>query len=404
MVKRKTQKSELPLLQTKGGLEPLEIYLFNLGLLKDFYEEQDSELEKSSFLPGFFQLGIDHTQFAIPYMQKLQPTTEYEKDGSIVGEVSWIFDIQNNRLLDCVVGDFDDDVSSQTMDHIVILDRYFPKMKTVLEFDYGYFSLEAMHFLSFDRNKKFIFRLDDKHFEEFQNQLKPGEEKVVQFQLTVAQTREYRLAPKLRNEMLSTIYKIRFAKPIIGVTADGSPKYVSIATNIFPKETSLDVLIDAYRDRWNAEESYDYLKNNLMIEEFYGNDIQVILRQIFAAWIVFNSVSPAKMEAGNIVNEAFYENMANELYFEDENGQKICWKDLVNHIDEVEADYSAAFKKGTNDFFEVFCEDDPTKILRALGRAMIKLGDELLPVALIREKVKQEAESGDQATYNFLGI
>ncbi|MDO4663629.1 MAG: hypothetical protein Q4A59_01960 [Erysipelotrichaceae bacterium] len=346
------------------------------------YQEFDSVLEKSSFLPGFFQLGVDCTQFTIPYMQKLNPTLENERDGSIVGKVSWIFDLKNNILLDCGVGDFDYDVPRQTMEHINILDKYYQEVKAVLEFDHGYFSLEAMHVLSLDQNKRFVFRLDEKNLEEFQNQLKPGEEKVVQFQLTVAQTREYRDNRKLRNEMLSTTYKIRFAKPIIGVNPDGSPKYVAIATNIFPKEATLAELINAYRDRWNAETSYDYLKNDLMIEQFYGNDLKVILRQIYAAWQVFNSIIPMASRARKLPNEPLFEN-----------GDDINWEDMVNRIDEVEDEYSTVFKKCTNNYIKLFCEDDPIKIPRLLDQTLEKVENELLPAALIRESVKQEVES-----------
>lgn len=384
MSKLKIKKSKRPSKQEKGGLEPIEMYTLNLMMLKSMYQEFDSVLTKSSFLPGFFQFGVDYTQFTIPYMQKLHPTIENERDGSIVGKVSWIFDIQNNILLDCAVGDFDCDVPRQAMGHINILDKYYPEMKAVLEFDYGYFSLGSMHVLSLDQNKRFIFRLDEKNFEEFQKQLKPGEEKVVQFQLTVAQTREYRDDRNLRNEMLSTTYKIRFAKPIIGVNADGSPKYVSIATNIFSKEATLTELIDAYRDRWNAEASYDYLKNDLMIERFYGNDLKVILRQIYAAWLVFNSITPMASRARKIPNEPL---------FEDDDDLKINGEDMANRIHEVEADYSAVFKKCTNDFIKLFCEDDPMKIPRRLDQTLKKAENELIPIALIRKRVKQEAKS-----------
>ncbi|MDO4663628.1 MAG: hypothetical protein Q4A59_01955, partial [Erysipelotrichaceae bacterium] len=241
-----------------------------------------------------------------------------------------------------------------------------------------------MHVLSLDQNKRFVFRLDDNHFEEFQNQLKPGEEKVVRFQLTTAQTREYRNDRNLRNEMLSTTYKIRFAKPITGVNPDGSPKYEFIATNIFPEEASLDELIDVYRDRWNAKASYDYLKNDLMIEQFSEKSFKGILRELYAAWMVFNST--ASMAA---VIQKTHE----ELVFENDNDQKIILEKLEEYIHELEVDYSAVFKKCTNDFIKMYREKNAIKRGRLLDQAMAKVEKKLLPIMLIRESLKQKVES-----------
>lgn len=408
MEKFKSQKCELPpkpgdsqyledkdsisksaLSQARNKLDPDGLYWMNVVTESQFYKQFESKLKKSSFMPDFFQLGIDGSDFVVPNTPELAACFGRYNNGKtgampVLGKSSWISDLQNQILLDCQINRNKYSERAMAKDHIETLNKYYPEMKAILEFDRGYFSFELMHLLYLDQNRRFLFRLAGNHLKEFQNQLKPGEEKVFTFQLKREQTNEYRNNRNLRNNMLSMTYTIRIAKPIIGTNPDGSPKHLVIATNIRPEEASLSELADAYWDRWNAETNYDYLKNDLMMEQFSGKNLQKILQEIYAAWMIFNMTTAVAIEAKLRMpiegkqSEEIAQDSENQ---DDHNGKK---KDPKKYKHEMEINYSVAFGKCKDTLLKSCCVTDP-KLRRGLQKKlMIDIRRELVPVRLGR--------------------
>ncbi|MDO4664318.1 MAG: hypothetical protein Q4A59_05480 [Erysipelotrichaceae bacterium] len=394
MKKRKIKKSELQLTQGNSQhLEDLEsiskdspfqtdldldkdkIFFTNASLTKTFYDQFYSKLKKCPFMPDFFQLVIDGTDFILPDTPELANffgRSSKEVDGvpPVMGKSSCIYDPQNQVMLNCHIDVYNYDQKQTAMYHLDVLQKCYPNLKVVLEFTPNYFSSALMHVLYSDPNKRFILRLNENQFKEFQNQLKPGQEKIIEFQLTKAQANDYahtREFRHLRNDLLTKTYKIRFAKPIIGTHPDGSPKYVVIASDISPEEASLDELVDAYKDRWNAEGNYNYLKNDLMIDQFSGKTSHNIILEIYVSWTLFNMLSTVPIDS-SLLKEA-RKNVAKA--FKDQKRQ------IGNKQKEI--NYSTMFQKCKNDLVKIYCAKDRKLITYLEDLLILDINNYLVP-------------------------
>ena len=124
-----------------------------------------------------------------------------------------------------------------------------------------------------------------------------GEDKELDVTFDRASTNDYRNDTKFRIHLLNTVYKIRFAKVVIGIDDTGND-IVELLMTILPKEeVSTDELKECYWLRWGTETSYNRLKNRMSTEEFSGYKPILIKQDIYAdAWL-FNLVSLKIKEA-----------------------------------------------------------------------------------------------------------
>lgn len=399
MDKHKTQESEVQLITenpefledldsiSEGGipideLHPDAMYWFNNRMANAIYDNFYSRLKKCPFMPNFFQLGVDRFDCIVPDTPELElafgrSSNEIEGVHPVMVRSSWISDLQNQLLLDCQITPCYYNEKMLGVDHILALYQSYPDMQAVIEFDYGYFSFELMDALYSNEFKRFIFRLNENQLKEIPVQLNPGEDKIVKFQLTREQTREFQYDREFRHHLLSTTYKIRFAKPIVGVNPDGSPKYLAIATDIFPEEVSLDQLVDAYKDRWTAETNYDYLKNDLIIDQFSDQTLEGIQREIYASCRLFNIIIGVAIEKRKKIKKAVQ--TSKKLNHQSQN-QEILEKDQQ----EAKLKYSATFREYKDELLDISREENLSLRPRLTNILMSKVNRELVP--MIRQR------------------
>lgn len=362
------------------------IHLWSMEITEQIYEENGKVMKKCPFMPNFYQLGINSCNFILPdtpYFEKTfgRSTRKIKEIYPVLGKSSLVTDLQNQIFLDCQLSPSTYDQRKSALQHIDTLNLFYPDLKAVIEFDYGNFTFDLMHILYCDPNKRFIFRIKGQDLKEFSSMVEPGEDHMFKFHVNPKSPYD---DPNSALDIFSKSYSIRIAKPIIGLKRDGSPKYVTIATDIPSEEVPLDQLTETYRDRWGGKPKYDYLKNDLLIENITTKDIYEVLREFYASWMIFNVTTAKAIEEQLNPSTSRKSNKKTAQSFEDidpqQLGQQLGQSYLAKFNRIIKRLYSDQFQKCKNDLIKIYHEKNINLRRNLLRLLTIEIQTKLVPL------------------------
>lgn len=365
-----------------NGLDIDSIYEWVFTTNKQIYEDNGKVFKKCPFMPDFYQLGIDNCNFILPdtpYFEEIfgRSTRKIKENYPVVGISSLVTDLQNQIFLNCQLGPSSADQRFIAAHHCDVLDHFYPDLKAVIEFDSGSFTFDLMHSLYCDPNKRFIFRIKGQELKAFSSMVEPGEDHMFKFHLDPQYPYDDQDSDV---DIFSKSYNIRIAKPIIGQKRDGSPKYVTIATDIPYEEVPLDQLTDAYRDRWGGKPKYDHVKNDLLIKNIVAKNLDEVRHEFYASWMIYNmATTDAIIEKINL--SILKKSSKNpEQFFEDIDPESLDQSYLAKRNRIAKRLYSDTFKKCKNTLIEVYRGNDLDLSCRLLRLLSIKIQTELAPL------------------------
>ena len=275
---------------------PEAVHVMANEYIARIYDNHDDSIDKWK---GYVVLGIDGSKYTVPNTEENRIVFGVQSGNGdnqpAMALVSTLHDSLNNLKLDVLIDRIDGsehELAAKHIDHYC--DNYH--QPGVFVFDRGYVSIRLIDQIM-SRKQNFLIRARSTAYKKYFDQVSVGEDKELDVTFDRVSTNEYRNDIKFRIHLLNTVYKIRFAKVVIGTDDDGNDIVEYLMTNLPKGEVSTEELKDCYWLRWGTETSYNRLKNRMHTEEFSGYKPALIQQDIYAdAWL-FNLVSLKIKEA-----------------------------------------------------------------------------------------------------------
>lgn len=215
-------------------------------------------------------LAIDGSKLTLPCTEALEEkygkAKNQHKEGLVAGHISCLYDIENEMVIDVVLGRYKANERLQAQSHLE-----YCKSNDLIIFDRGYPSVELISELE-KRNIKYLMRVKVKHnlvTESFSN-----------------------------SSLTDTIEKFPNLEENVRIIKVELEKETEILlTNLYEETTyPSEIFKDLYFKRWGVETSYDVIKNVLEIEKFSGYSEEIILQDIYSTIFLKNYHSLLKEE------------------------------------------------------------------------------------------------------------
>ena len=103
-----------------------------------------------------------------------------------------------------------------------------------------------------EKEQYFLFRTRSGDYTKYFSQVDTGESKTFDVSMDRSETNHYRQDRHFRNHLLNTVYRLRFAKVVIGKNEDGSDSVEFLVTNLPEEMATEKELKDLYWLRWNV--------------------------------------------------------------------------------------------------------------------------------------------------------
>jgi hypothetical protein len=275
---------------------PEAVHVMSNEYIARIYDNYDDSIDKWK---GYVVLGIDGSKYIVPNTEENRivfgVTSGLTENQPAMALVSTLHDSLNNLKLDVQIDRIDGNEKELAAKHI---DQYCDNYHQpgLFVFDRGYVSIRLIDQI-ISRKQHFLIRARSTAYKKYFDQVSVGEDKELDVTFDRASTNDYRNDTKFRIHLLNTVYKIRFAKVVIGIDDTGNDIVELLMTNLPKEEVSTDELKECYWLRWGTETSYNRLKNRMSTEEFSGYKPILIKQDIYAdAWL-FNLVSLKIKEA-----------------------------------------------------------------------------------------------------------
>jgi len=275
---------------------PEAVHVMSNEYIARIYDSYDDSIDKWK---GYVVLGIDGSKFTVPNTEENRAffgaNSGQTDNQPAMALVSTLHDSLNNLKLDVLIARIDGSEKELAAKHI---DHYCDSYHQpgLFVFDRGYVSIRLIDRIIL-RKQHFLIRATSAAYKKYFDQVSVGEDKELDVTFDTAGTNQFRDDIKFRTRLMNTVYKIRFAKVVIGTDDDGSDIVEYLMTNLPKEEVSAEELKECYWLRWGTETSYNRLKNRMHTEEFSGYKPVLVRQDIYAdAWI-FNLVSLKIKEA-----------------------------------------------------------------------------------------------------------
>ena len=260
------------------------------------YDNYDDSIDKWK---GYVVLGIDGSKCIVPNTEENRIVFGVQSGSSenqpAMALISTLHDSLNNLKLDVQIDRIDASERDLAKEHI---DQYCDNYHQpgLFVFDRGYCSIRLIDQIM-SRKQHFLMRVNSIAYKQYFDQVSVGEDKELDVTFDRVNTNHLREDIKFRIHLMNTVYKIRFAKVVIGTDDEGNDIIEQLMTNLPKEEVSSEELKECYWLRWGTETSYNRLKNRMSTEEFSGYKPVLIKQDIYAdAWL-FNLVSLKIKEA-----------------------------------------------------------------------------------------------------------
>lgn len=240
-------------------------------------------------------LGIDGSKCIVPNTEENRIVFGVQSGSSenqpAMALISTLHDSLNNLKLDVQIDRIDASERDLAKEHI---DQYCDNyhQPDLFVFDRGYCSIRLIDQL-ISRKQHFLMRVKANDYKKYFDQVSAEEDKELDVTFDRVSTNQFRDDIKFSIHLMNTVYKIRFAKVVIGTDDEGNDVVEHLMTNLPKEEVSSEELNECYWLRWGTETSYNRLKNRMS-----GGYKPVLIKQdIYAdAWL-FNLVSLKIKEA-----------------------------------------------------------------------------------------------------------
>lgn len=288
--------TEKAFFMARRKINPEAVRVMSNEFIANIYDNYDDSIIRWKDL---VVLGIDGSKCKVPNTRENQAlfgTAEGISDNQpAMVLLSTLHDSMNNLKLDVLVDRITGNEQSLAYSHIEhYCDNYI--QPALFIFDRNYAAIRLIDQI-IGRGQYFLIRASLNDYKKYFDQVGVEEDKTLEMTFDRASTNQYRNDRKFRAHLLSTTYKVRFAKVVIGTDDNGNENVEYLITNLPEEMVTTEELKEAYWIRWPIEVSYNRLKNRMSLEEFSGYKPELILQDIYADMWMYNLVSLKIKEA-----------------------------------------------------------------------------------------------------------
>jgi len=310
--KEKIKYDKSSMSKARQKISPSVYEALNERFIKEIYEDK----EEIKLYHGLRILGIDGTILEFPNMGILKDKNQTEEIKSIYGKrsnqegelgvvsrTSVLYDLENNIVLDGILGSHDSSERAMASEHIKRLQTYKKshkeKYNDLVIFDRGYPSLGLMSYMN-EENIDYLMRISSATFREV-IAFKESNENDAILEINITRKRRYDITrrekyPPLRKykEKLKNgdTVKVR----VIKVVLETGEIEVLITSLLDAKAYPSSLFKELYFKRWGVELEYNILKNIFKIENFTGLT-QIAINQDFFATLFTSNICSLIMDA-----------------------------------------------------------------------------------------------------------
>ena len=310
--KEKIKYDKSSMSKARQKISPSVYEALNERFIKEIYEDK----EEVKLYHGLRILGIDGTILEFPNMGILKDKKQTEEIKTIYGKrsnqegelgvvsrTSVLYDLENNIVLDGILGSHDSSERAMASEHIKRLKAYKKSHKEeyndLLIFDRGYPSLGLMSYMN-EEKIDYLMRISSATFREV-IAFKESNENDAILEINITRKRRYDITrrekyPPLRQykEKLKNgdTVKVR----VIKVVLDTGEIEVLITSLLDAKAYPSSLFKELYFKRWGIELEYNILKNIFKIENFTGLT-QIAINQDFFATLFTSNICSLIMDA-----------------------------------------------------------------------------------------------------------
>jgi len=283
-----------------------EIFIeLNKELIVDIYEDK----EEIKLYKDFRILGTDGTRLQLPNMNIAKDKMQSEHIKEIYGQssdhngkygvmprASIIYDLENNFIIDGILGSLYTSEAFMAIEHINRLIEYKQNIKTqyndLLIYDRGYPSMGLICY-HYKHKLDFLMRVNSKSFKAlnlFRQSNKTDE--VIEVEVTrsilanLSQDKQHPCLKQIQQELkVKDKVKVRAIKVLL----DDGEIEILLTSLLSQEKYPNDIFKELYFKRWKVEISYDILKNIFKVENFSGLT-QIAINQDFFACILTSNI------------------------------------------------------------------------------------------------------------------
>lgn len=235
--------------------------------VKLFYTATDLKTYK-----GYRLLAIDGSTLELQNTEELRATFGYAENNSALkvarARISGLYDLENEFMIDAIIGRYDLDEREFALEHIKKLQTY-GLQKDLILFDRGYPSKNMIAVLA-EAGIDYLMRVSTSFLKEV-NGVK-GRDEIVEFRY------------KGQN------YKLRVIKIMLGTGEEEI-----LITSILDQSFSYSDFKVLYFKRWGIETKYHEFKTKLQLENFTGEKAIAVQQDFYASMYLSNMVTLAKI-------------------------------------------------------------------------------------------------------------
>jgi hypothetical protein len=277
---------------------PEAVHVMSNEFIANIYDNYDESIQKFNDL---VVLATDGSKITIPDTKQNEELFGRQKGNSkdntqpVMALISTLHDCLNNLKLDVIVGPVNDSEHRMASLHVKYYCANYSQ-KALFIYDRGYVSIRLMDQI-IEEKQYFLMRARSVDFRKYFEQIEIGEDRTFDVTYDTASSNMHRDDKAFRQHLLSTVFRLRFAKLVIGADEEGNDIVEYLITNLPEEQYTSEQLKELYWCRWNTETSYNRLKNRMKLEEFSGYSPELILQDIYADAWMYNIVALKLIEA-----------------------------------------------------------------------------------------------------------
>lgn len=260
--------------KARQKISPVAFTMLFEQLVQLFYTATDLKTYQ-----GYRISAIDGSTLELKNTAELRAAFGYAENGVTQiarARISCLYDVENDIMIDTLIGRYDSDEREFAIKHIEKLQEYGLKKDLIL-LDRGYPSREMIAFFK-KSGIDFLMRVSTSFLTEV-NQVK-DRDKVVEFRYKGEQ------------------YKIR----VIKVMLETGEEEILISS-ILHKSFRYKNFKELYFKRWGIETKYHEFKHKLQIENFTGEKVITVEQDFYASMYLSNMAALAKIQSDEKIQE-----------------------------------------------------------------------------------------------------
>jgi hypothetical protein len=253
--------------EARQKISPKAFQILFEEIVKLFYTATDLKTYK-----GYRLSAIDGSTLELQNTEELRVTFGYAENNSALkvarARISGLYDLENEIMIDAIIGQYDRDEREFALEHIKKLQEY-GLQKDLIIFDRGYPSKNMIAVLA-KAGIDYLMRVSTSFLKEV-NSVK-GHEEIIEF------------------SHKGQKYKLR----VIKIMLETGEEEILI-TSILDESFRYSDFKELYFKRWGIETKYNEFKSKLQIENFTGEKTIAVQQDFYASMYLSNMVALAKI-------------------------------------------------------------------------------------------------------------